>query len=99
MHKSRDAIANSEFGEMVRRYIRLTYLIPELLKLVDETVLKTNKNGLTMGIKPNVELSYLGFAEQKLVLGVIEYCLVTPSHAQAIKFKKIAKDKKMILTY
>lgn len=52
MHKSRDAIANSEAGEMVRRYIRLTYLIPELLTLVDETVLKTNKNGLTMGIKP-----------------------------------------------
>lgn len=95
LHKSRDAIANSESGEMVRRYIRLTYLIPELLKLVDETVLKTNKNGLTMGIKPAVELSYLGFAEQKLVLGVIEYCLVTPSHAQAIKIKKIAKDKKI----
>lgn len=95
LHKSRDAIANSESGEMVRRYIRLTYLIPELLKLVDETILKTNKNGLTMGIKPAVELSYLGFAEQKLVLGVIEYCLVTPSHAQAIKIKKIAKDKKI----
>ena len=95
LHKSRDVIANSESGEMVRRYIRLTYLIPELLKLVDETVLKANKNGLTMGIKPAVELSYLGFAEQKLVLGVIEYCLVTPSHAQAIKIKKIAKDKKI----
>ena len=87
LHKSRDVIANSESGEMVRRYIRLTYLIPELLKLVDETILKANKNGLTMGIKPAVELSYLGFAEQKLVLGVIEYCLVTPSHAQAIKIK------------
>lgn len=95
LHKSRDVIANSESGEMVRRYIRLTYLIPELLKLVDETILKANKNGLTMGIKPAVELSYLGFAEQKLVLGVIEYCLVTPSHAQAIKIKKIAKDKKI----
>lgn len=95
LDKSRDAIANSESGEMVRRYIRLTYLVPELLTLVDETVLKTNKNGLTMGIKPAVELSYLGFAEQKLVLGVIEYCLVTPSHAQAIKIKKIAKDRKI----
>lgn len=84
---------NSDGEKTIRNYIRLTYLIPELLKLVDETVLKTNKNGLTMGIKPAVELSYLGFAEQKLVLGVIEYCLVTPSHAQAIK--KIAKDKKI----
>ena len=95
MHKTRDAIGSNESGEMVRRYIRLIYLIPELLTLVDETVLKTNKNGLTMGIKPAVELSYLGFAEQKLVLGVIEYCLVTPSHAQAIKIKKIVKDKKI----
>ncbi len=86
---------NSDGEKTIRNYIRLTYLIPELLKLVDETVLKTNKNGLTMGIKPAVELSYLGFAEQKLVLGVIEYCLVTPSHAQAIKIKKIAKDKKI----
>lgn len=74
---------NNSVGEKtIRNYIRLTYLIPELLTLVDETVLKTNKNGLTMGIKPVVELSYLGFEEQKFVLGVIEYCLVTPSHAQ-----------------
>lgn len=79
----------------VKRYIRLTYLIPELLKLVDETVLKTNKDGLTMGIKPSVELSYLGYAEQKLVLGVIEYSLVTPSHAQTIKIRKLAKEKKL----
>ena len=79
----------------VKRYIRLTYLIPELLKLVDETVLKTNKDGLTMGIKPAVELSYLGYTEQKLVLGVIEYSLVTPSHAQTIKIRKLAKEKKL----
>lgn len=79
----------------VKRYIRLTYLIPELLKLVDETVSKTNKDGLTMGIKQAVELSYLGYAEQKLVLGVIEYSLVTPSHAQTIKIRKLAKEKKL----
>lgn len=79
----------------VKRYIRLTYLIPELLKLVDETVLKTNKDGLTMGIKPAVELSYLSYAEQKFVLGVIEYSLVTPSHAQTIKIRKLAKEKKL----
>ena len=45
---------NSDGEKTIRNYIRLTYLIPELLKLVDETVLKTNKNGLTMGIKPAV---------------------------------------------
>lgn len=95
--RSNEIIArqNGESREKVRRYIRLTYLIPELLKLVDETVLKTNKKGLTMGIKPAVELSYLGYAEQKLVLGVIEYSLVTPSHAQAIKIRKMAKEKKL----
>lgn len=74
---------NNSVGEKtIRNYIRLTYLIPELLTLVDVKVLKTNKNGLTMGIKPVIELSYLGFEEQKFVLGVIEYCLVTSSHAQ-----------------
>lgn len=91
-------IVGKQFGdssEIVRRYVRLTYLIPELLKLVDETVLKSNKNGLTMGIKPAVELSYLGYAEQKLVLGMIEYSLITPSHAQTIKIRKLAKEKKL----
>lgn len=94
---SRDKIAevSSDSSRQIHNYIRLTYLIPELLKLVDETVLKTNKKGLTMGIKPAVELSYLGYAEQKLVFGVIEYSLVTPSHAQAIKIRKMAKDKKI----
>lgn len=86
---------NSDGEKTIRNYIRLTYLIPELLKLVDETILKTNKNSLTMGIKPTVELSYLGFAEQKLVLGVIEYSLVTPNHAQTIKIRKLAKEKKL----
>ena len=95
LSSSKIGISNGDSSTNVKRYIRLTYLIPELLKLVDETILKSNKNGLTMGIKSAVELSYLGFAEQKLVLGVIEYCLVTPSHAQAIKIKKIAKDKKI----
>lgn len=89
------ASQNGESREKVRRYVRLTYLIPELLKLVDETVLKSNKNGLTMGIKPAVELSYLDYTEQKLVLGIIDYCLVTPSHAQAIKIRKMAKQKKL----
>ena len=44
LHKTRDVIGSNESGEMVRRYIRLTNLIPELLNLVDETVLKSNKN-------------------------------------------------------
>lgn len=95
LHKTRDAIGSNESGEMVRRYIRLTNLIPELLNLVDETVLKSNKNGLTMGIKPAVELSYLSFTEQKLVYSIIEYSLVTPSHAQSIIIRKLAKDNKL----
>ena len=48
-----------------------------------------------MGIKPAVKLSYLDYTEQKLVLGIIEYCLVTPSHAQAIKIRKMVKQKKL----
>lgn len=57
LSSSKIGISNSDSSTNVKRYIRLTNLIPELLNLVDETILKSNKNGLTMGIKPAVELS------------------------------------------
>lgn len=94
LSSSKIGIGNGDSSTNVKRYIRLTYLIPELLKLVDETILKTNKNGLTMGIKPTVELSYLTYTEQKLVYSIIEYSLITPSHAQSI-IRKLAKDNKL----
>ena len=45
--------------EQVRRYIRLTYLIPELLKIVDDSVVYDKRTHLTMGLTTAVELSYL----------------------------------------
>lgn len=95
LQKSRDEIANNESGEMVRRYIRLTYLIPELLQLVDDTVRYGKNQVLTMGIKPAVELSYLSKEEQKLVYAEIDYEEVTPSHAQAIRIRELSKNKEL----
>ena len=73
---SREIIANEigESHEQVRRYIRLTYLVPELLKIVDED---------KMGLRIAVELSYLTEDEQKIVADNMEYLDVVPSHAQA----------------
>ena len=81
----------------IYRYIRLTNLIPELLQLVDDTVLKDKRTALTMGIKPAVELSYLSEEEQKLVYAEITYDDLTPSHAQAIKIRELSKDKKLTI--
>ena len=71
-----------ESKDNVRRYIRLTYLIPELLELVDE-----EKIALT----PAVELSYLTDEEQYSLLGTIEEEDRTPSLSQAVRFKKLSQ--------
>ena len=85
-----------KFGDSatnVKRYIRLTYLHPDLLKLVDNTVKYGKSNFLTMGIRPAVELSYLSIDEQKLVYSSIVYQELTPSHAQTIKIRELSKQK------
>ena len=81
-HKSRDEISDTDSGRQIQRYIRLTYLIPELLDLVDE-----EKIALT----PAVELSYLTDEEQYALLGVIEVEDRTPSLSQAVRFKKLSQ--------
>ena len=67
----------------IQRYIRLTYLIPELLKLVDEGRMK---------MRPAVELSYLNPYYQQFVLDEIELNECTPSHAQTIRMRKLADE-------
>lgn len=74
---------NDESGRQVRRFIRLTELIPEILDLVD------NKK---IGFNPAVELSYLTKEEQRFVLESIRYNLTTPSHAQAIQMKYMSQS-------
>ena len=93
-HKSRDLIGN-ESGRQIQNYIRLTKLIPELMKLVDNTVKYDKRTQLTMGIKPAVELSYLTKEEQQLVYETIKYNDATPSHAQTMKIRELSKNKQI----
>ena len=72
-----------ESRNQIKRYIRLTYLIPELLSMVDE-----NK----MAFNPAVEISYLEQSEQRVLLDAMELNDCTPSHAQSIRLKKLSQD-------
>lgn len=78
----------------IQRYIRLTHLIPELLELVDNSVLK-EKDKQQIALRPAVELSYLKQEEQMTLseLIVVEDC--TPSHAQAIKMRNFSQAGKL----
>ena len=67
----------------IQRYIRLTYLIPELLTMVDE-----NK----IAFSPAVEISYLEHPEQLVLLDAINLNDCTPSHAQSIRLKKLSQE-------
>ena len=72
-----------ESKDQVRRYIRLTYLIPELLSMVDDGKIAFN---------PAVELSYLDSYQQRAVLDAMALNDCTPSHAQSIRLKKLAQE-------
>lgn len=67
----------------IQRYIRLTYLIPELLSIVDDNKIAFN---------PAVEISYLDREEQITLLDAINMNDCTPSHAQSIRLKKMSQD-------
>ena len=67
----------------IQRYIRLTYLIPELLSMADENKIAFN---------PAVEISYLDREEQLTLLDAINMNDCTPSHAQSIRLKKMSQD-------
>lgn len=82
----------SDSARQIQRYIRLTNLIPELLELVDNSVLK-EKDTLQMALRPAVELSYLRKEEQADLFQVIEAADCTPSHAQAIKMRRMSEEK------
>lgn len=67
----------------IQRYIRLTYLIPELLSMVDDNKIAFN---------PAVEISSLDRDEQLILLDAINMNDCTPSHAQSIRLKKMSQD-------
>ena len=75
--------SQNESRDQVFRYIRLTYLIPELLDKVDEGII---------ALSPAVELSYLSKEQQKMLLDAMNLNDCTPSHAQSIRMKKQAQQ-------
>ena len=79
---------NNESREQIRRYIRLTYLIPELLEEVD------NKR---IAFRPAVDISYLPEDYQYVILNTLQYDEISPSVAQAVKLKKMAQEGTLTL--
>ncbi|WP_273399764.1 ParB/RepB/Spo0J family partition protein [Traorella massiliensis] len=74
---------SDDSARQIQRYIRLTYLIPEILKLVDED---------RMALTPAVELSYLSLDEQHKLYEQIEYADATPSLSQAQRLRRLSAD-------
>lgn len=87
--------SNNDSREKVRRYIRITNLIPELLQLVDDGFIHDKRTYLTLGITTAAELSYLSKDVQKLVYYTIGYEAATPGYAQALRIRKLAEKKKL----
>ena len=86
VHKSRDTVSETDSGRQVQRYIRLTKLIPQLLKMVDEE---------RIAFSVGVELSYLDEYEQQDLLEAIELEDKTPSLSQAIQMKKLSQSGRL----
>ena len=79
-------LENGDSKEQVRRYIRLTYLIKEILDMVDDG---------RIAFRPAVELSYLMVEQQKDLFYTMESEDATPSLAQAIEMKKLSQQGKL----
>jgi ParB family chromosome partitioning protein len=91
--KLKSGRSDAELGELVgeskdqiRRYIRLTELVPEILQMVDER---------QIAFRPAVEISYLSEEQQYTLLEAMSYSDATPSLAQAIKMKKFMQEGKL----
>ncbi len=82
-HKSRDNISDGDSGRQVQRYIRLTYLHPELLSRVDDG---------KIAFSPAVELSFLTMDEQAILIDAMDLYDCTPSHSQAIRMKHASQE-------
>lgn len=78
----------------VKRYIRLTYLVPELLEMVDNSELKVSP---AIAFNPAVELSYLQEDEQRDLVDFIDDEESTPSLSQAIQMKKLSQSNELDL--
>ena len=85
---SREVLAENspDSNTQIQRYIRLTYLLPEMLDMVDDG---------KIALRPAVELSYLAEKEQHFLLDTMFSEDCTPSHAQAIKMRKFSQEGKL----
>ena len=91
---SREALADKspDSNTQIQRYIRLTHLIPDILELVDNSVLR-EPEVLQIAMRPAVELSYLRKEEQADLFAIMDEMDCTPSHAQAIKMRQMSEAK------
>lgn len=80
------AIESPDSHSQIQRYIRLTYLLPEILAMVDDS---------KIAFRPAVELSYLAEKEQRILYDAMGHADCTPSLAQAIKMKSFSREGKL----
>ena len=94
--RSDEELANNapDSARQIQSYIRLTHLIPEVLELVDNSVLR-EKETLQIALRPAVELSYLSEEEQQDLVEIMESEDCTPSHAQAIKMRQFSQEGRL----
>lgn len=94
--RSRELLAENspDSNTQIQRYIRLTNLIPEILDMVDNTVLN-EKGTLKMAMQPAVELSYLKENEQQMLLETMVCEESTPSAVQAKKMRRFSEEGKL----
>jgi len=86
--------ASGDSKDQVRRYIHLTNLIPQLLEMVDNSVIR-DKETAQIAMRPAVELSYLPQEEQRILLEEMVAEEKTPSHEQAIKMRKFSEEGRL----
>ena len=84
--------ATGDSREKIRRYVRLTYLIPKLLQMVDNSELNETP---AIAFGPAVEISYLKENEQNILVEQIGYSDATPSLSQAIRLKHLSLTNKL----
>ena len=75
-----------ESPTQIKRYLRLNYLIPGLIKYVDDN---------RMGLRPAIEISYIGDDEQRMIAEDIEFYDATPSHAQAKRMRVLYNEGRL----
>ena len=80
-----EEIAKGDSASQVKRYIRLTNLIPEILQMVDDG---------RIALTPAVELSYLQPSEQEMIFSVMDSDEVTPSLSQARRLRRMSEEQR-----